>query len=69
MQYLLLILACLPGYDCVKMHSEVLYYTEQACLDDRKAIYYELSELVEDKKAEITLFCEASIPVSRPNFL
>jgi len=69
MQYLLLALACLPGNDCMKMHSEIIYFTEEACIQETKAIYLELSDLMEKNNLIISMSCDSSMPILRPNFL
>jgi len=69
MQYLLLALVCLPGNDCLRMHSEIIYFTEESCIQERKAIYLELSDLIEKNDLVISMNCESSIPIPRPHFL
>ena len=65
MQYLLLALACLQGQECVRMHSDILYYTEETCIQETKAIYSELFDLIEDKKIDINIYCISSTPFPR----
>ena len=69
MQYLLLALACLQGQECVRMHSEIIYFTEESCIQETKAIYYELSDLIEKNNLVISMSCEGSIPIPRRQFL
>ena len=69
MQYLLLALACLQGQECVRMHSDILYYTEETCIQETEAIYLELFDLIEEKKMNISMYCVSSTPIPRPQFL